>query len=346
VWELQNGAGIQTLYGLRIGSDKIVFSPDDRYMAALSEDWQLAVWDLKAGRLLHVFDTPRGITADNAAVAFHPSEPLLAFSAGEEALIWDLRTAKTIDSWKLPFGLVDNLAFHQEPGKPMELLLFRVEMLEGKERPTNDQPEFSQWRIGRVRNLLGQDPTKPRFEISRFPIYVVKAGFLPDSSSVIVCGYTTMSGSQAVAAFDCELGMERWLFPTSDKKKRFVGFEMEPTGRRLAVSVNDGNENNIVLDTKTGQIIEELGPRTTRINRDGQFMITNDLPGAAEELYGLAVLDSAYRVLVRFSKHRKIYVNVFNTRGTSAAWCEKHGSIFIADLPEVKRNLAKYQLGR
>src|SRR5262249_6684183 len=70
VWELENHRGIQTLRGLLGPVERVIVSPDGILVAALSDDWQVGIWDRVIGRLLHLFDAPRGPFADNASLAF------------------------------------------------------------------------------------------------------------------------------------------------------------------------------------------------------------------------------------------------------------------------------------
>ena len=69
LWDLEKGRGTAWLGGLVGPVAKIIFSSDGRLVAALSQQWQVAVWNLNENRLLHVFDGPHGDFTDNAALA-------------------------------------------------------------------------------------------------------------------------------------------------------------------------------------------------------------------------------------------------------------------------------------
>jgi WD40 repeat protein len=56
VWGLDTGRGVQVLRGHVNRVEKVVFSPDDRLLAALAQDCRVAVWDRERERLLHVFE--------------------------------------------------------------------------------------------------------------------------------------------------------------------------------------------------------------------------------------------------------------------------------------------------
>src|SRR5262249_5253527 len=124
------------------------FSSDDRLVAALSHNWKVAVWDWKAGRLLHVFEVPSGLFADNATLAFNADSTRMAFVSGTRATLWEVASGKVLDSWDLPWGLVERLAFHPD-GK---LLLLRTETRDN-EPPFGHVPWKVHPRVCRLRDL-------------------------------------------------------------------------------------------------------------------------------------------------------------------------------------------------
>ena len=105
VWELDNGRGIQTLYGLRGQVAWTCFSPDGRRVAGLSQTFEVGVWDRETGKLLRLLDAPVGLFADNAGLAFSADGRRFALAAGERATLWDVETGAVLGSWKLPGGL-------------------------------------------------------------------------------------------------------------------------------------------------------------------------------------------------------------------------------------------------
>ncbi len=156
VWRLEHGRGLMTLLGLTGPVSKITLSPDGRRVAALSHDWRIGVWDLDEGRLLGVLEGPRGLYADNAALAFRTDGRQLAISSGQSAQLWDLDTFHPYPPWNLPPGLSDALAFPSAS----ELLLCRFECVGGVHRPYGNNPnQFP--RVVHIRNLLGSDPLHP-----------------------------------------------------------------------------------------------------------------------------------------------------------------------------------------
>jgi serine/threonine protein kinase/WD40 repeat protein len=106
VWNLESGRGAQTLRGLTSQVEKVLLSPNERLLAALSHDSRVAVWDLQKEKLLHVFEAPKAAWVDNAALAFSSDSGQLAYSGSSDytgrAKVWDLATGKEAGSWSFP----------------------------------------------------------------------------------------------------------------------------------------------------------------------------------------------------------------------------------------------------
>src|SRR5439155_25850058 len=113
---------------------------------------------------------------DNAALRFSLDETRLAFAGGQEAKLWEVASGRVLDTWKLPEGLVNALAFHSS-GK---LLLFRVETKDGKLPPFSGAPPDKHPRVCRIYEL-GPQLTKLG-EILEFNWYVEPSIASPDGS--------------------------------------------------------------------------------------------------------------------------------------------------------------------
>ena len=232
LWEIEAGRGLHGLRGLSAPVERVVVSPDGRRIAALSQEWQVAVWDVGGpgcDRLLWVFDGPQGFTADNAALAFRPDGRQLAVATGREARLWDLDTGEVVRSWPLPPGLRDALAF---PAMD-RLLLFRVEREEGPDVT----PGTSLPKQGRIRNLLAADSSQPMALIPDLSSPFGGASASPDGSLLVVLG--TVAGKngvdQALVGIDCKTDTRLWSIhlPSSFV---FQDPVFDPTGTVLSLS--------------------------------------------------------------------------------------------------------------
>src|SRR5262249_31094767 len=96
VWQMEYGRGTQTRRGLDSPVARVRFSPDGRLLVALAYDWHIAIWDLRAGRFLHVLDGPVGFWADNSGLAFSPDGSRLACSEGREARVWNVAEGRQL----------------------------------------------------------------------------------------------------------------------------------------------------------------------------------------------------------------------------------------------------------
>ena len=136
----------------------MIFSADGRQIAALSHDWRIAIWDAGTGHLKHLLDAPRGLVADNAALAFSPDGRRFAVATGGEtsgaAMMWDLVSGRELKTWPLPPALHDTLAFHPSGN----LLSCRCETNDGRRAPYGDANPRDYPRVCRVRNLTGSRP--------------------------------------------------------------------------------------------------------------------------------------------------------------------------------------------
>jgi WD40 repeat protein len=79
----------------------------------LADNWQLGIWNLASNRLDWVFDTPQGVSADNAALRFSPDDRQFAFATSGEACVWDLASGRRVQSWPLPPGLAQELSWNK-----------------------------------------------------------------------------------------------------------------------------------------------------------------------------------------------------------------------------------------
>jgi WD40 repeat protein len=80
VLEVEPGRGVTLLRGLSSQSSKVEFSHDGQRLAALSHNWEVGLWNLASNRMERLFDAPRSLVADNAALAFSQDDSQLAFA--------------------------------------------------------------------------------------------------------------------------------------------------------------------------------------------------------------------------------------------------------------------------
>jgi serine/threonine protein kinase/WD40 repeat protein len=240
VWDLNKGGGATTLTGLVGPVAKTAFSRDGRYVAALSQQWQIAVWDREAGRLLHILDGPRGDFVDNAALAFDATGSRLACAGGRDALLWKVLTGERIASWRLPTGLQDALAFD-----PTGRGLWSVRCETKSGVPPYTHANFREHRrVYPVRNLLGPHPTDAVMEIPSSDDHVKIIVMAPDASAVFLntWRHDEGRGTCTVRAVALPAGTDLWSAAaesgdlTLDPRGEIVGYGKENEGSVIAAA--------------------------------------------------------------------------------------------------------------
>jgi serine/threonine protein kinase/WD40 repeat protein len=341
LWDLEEARGVQTLRGLTAQVTLVRFSPDGHLVGALSQEWQLGVWETHSGRLLHVFQTPRGITADNAAFAVDSKGRLLAFATWQSARLWDLRAGQLLRSWTLPPGLVDQLAF--AGGK---LLLFRAESRDGKAAPFGDSWQDNP-RVCRIRNLLGPDPLKPLAERTDFGRYVFTAEAAPDGSFFVAEGYGGPQGKdRAIKAFAGLTGKVIWEV-RSQRSAAGSLLRLDPTGKLLLHYRHDRMPPDLpqkyLAGLPSGRLVGTVPDDYHTLGPAARLFGFHDTSGRGFTLYREG--DSTPLVTLNADVPTSSVFDSFNRAGTHVAWGNADGTVSVADIPEVQHRLAALGLG-
>jgi serine/threonine protein kinase/WD40 repeat protein len=333
VWDLEDGRGLATLRGLQGQVSKVRYSPDGRLLAALSHDWQVAVWDVETGRLRRTLEPSPGEFADNAGFAFDAAGRRLAFAAGTGAALWDLDSGEQLKSWPLPIGFNDHLAFHAKG----RLLLFRVETPDPAVRPYDKTDHRRYPRIGVIRDLLASEPLTPVATIDAFSRHVYFSAAAPDGSTFVVEGLGGPEGKdRTVRAFDWPTGAERWSI-ASQKTADHGLIAIDPTGKLAAVHV-DGSDrrDGALVELATGRL---LGPL-----RGGALCLAPDA-----EYFGGTTLrrraDDTPLVRLGIDTEATSVAPSFDPSGRHLAWGNSDGTVTVCDLRAVGRRLAELGLG-
>jgi WD40 repeat protein len=338
VWELDAGRAIQTFRGLTTQAPHLCFSADGRLLAALSQNWQVAVWDVGRGQLRWLLALPRG-NAEDATLAFSPDGGRLACSAGEEVKLWDVETARELGTWRVPGGSKDVLTFHPSGA----LLLFRQESGEGADTP----PQTGRPRSCRLRNLLGPSPLKPLATIADFDRQLLGVVASHDGRLFIAEGIHQGANGQerSIKAYDSLTGTERWSI-SSTRTNLSGTLVAEPTGRLLALRTDNREDEGALVEVASGQLLGSLRPFPLSMGPGGRVIIQLGAQHQETGGRGYALFhrgDSSPRALLGIGTTTSLRP-LFSPDGKSLTWSDADGSVSVCDLQQLQDHLAEVGL--
>jgi WD40 repeat protein len=334
VYELVQGQGVQSLRGLLGPVERAVFSQDGRFLAAMTQNYEVGLYDLNVGRLLHVLDVPKGEFADNATFAFSPDGSLFAYSAFKEAGLWEVASGKRLKTWPLPYGLVDHLAFLGDD----KLLLFRMETNDPKVRPYSTNPQIYP-RVCRIRNLLAPPESPPLLEYRDFDLNVFGAVSSPQGTHFIAEGQSLKGrGVRKITAWDALTGKEVWS-RVVEKSRDGAFLSLDPTGKLLVIETREGG-GFLLVEADSGKVVRVLERPPIRFSPDGEYSAEDHSPGGFSLHRGLAE-----STLVNLSIDKQVTQFGFSPRGDRVVAGTVEGTVLVYDIREVGKRLTSIGVG-
>jgi serine/threonine protein kinase/WD40 repeat protein len=337
IWVLEDGRGIHTLRGPGSHVEKLVFSLDGARLAALTQAWQVGVWDRRDGRLLRLLDVPPAHFIDNAGMAFSADGRQFAFSAGHEARLWDLETGAQIGIWSLPEGLQDQVHF-REPGR---ILLGRCETKDGRGSPFGNHPSKDYPRVYVIRELSGREAARMLARIEDFSTHIYGAALSADGTSLALEGISIVQGKpvRSVGIYDAATGRAQWPIASQQKVDNEGSvLDFDPTGKVL--SVNLARSVATLLDVTTRRPLGELGPASNVLGPGAERWLVRDV-AARDRPAGVALHERGRNApLITFVEDQPGSSRpLFSPDGRHIAWGHPNGSVSVADLVEVQSRL-------
>lgn len=327
IYDVDEERGIRTLRGLRTRASQVCLSPDGRTIAALSDNWEVGVWDFTTGRLLHIFEGPLGTYADNDTIAFS-DDGRLAYASSSGAAVWDVATGKQLLAPRaLPPGLGNRLGFTKD-----QLLLVRFETPDSKLLPDSRANPADHPRVIRVRNLFAATPDAPIAEYRDLNWHLYGLDLSPDGKYVVANG---ISGDKNVRkylllGYEVPSGKKLWSRPYDASKDNAWGPILLPNSNTFKVCFLHGTW--ALLDVKSG---EERGSLTFRqIIPDGEWEISGTPPDSVNQEFGFRLHRKGNaEALVTLGTEGPISVEPLLTRaGTHLIWAPTDGTVRICDI--------------
>jgi serine/threonine protein kinase/WD40 repeat protein len=339
---LGNGHGIQTFHGLVGNHERVLFSPDDRLVAALTQSWQLGVWDRETASLKLVLDVPPGRFADNVGLAISPDNRHVAFAAHRYARMWEIETGRLVRSWTLPAGLSDQLAFPDDK----HLILLRAETSDPDVLPYGGSDPVKYPRRSSIYDLLEKGSQEPLRKIEDFNLGINATGLTPNGRIILLDGWsgTKAQRTRTIRAYDVLTGARLWEIP-SRVPHAGGGFLFDPAGDLVSTPVSELQHRPVaecvLLATSSGKF------------RDRQWVMNAIGPDAVQWIAsdpdtgwpGLFERDRA-RPLIEWEPSSVTLHRAFTRDGRRIAGTIRDPSAaVVCDWHEVQRRLAAIGLG-
>ncbi|MBL8823174.1 MAG: protein kinase [Planctomycetia bacterium] len=331
IWKLHSNRGIQTLSGMTGAVGRVFFSPDDKLVVALSHAWQIGLWEVATGKLKYILDAPRGYWLDNFALSFNKECTQCVMSAGEEARLYDVESGKLLTSWKLPPGLMDNLAFQSTD----KLMSIRFENEAGTIPASRGQQ-----LIYRIRNLLGNQPLDPLHQNRDFNHSVFDAKMTQDGGMYFVNGLSSgPAGLEGkIKAYQVNTGKEIWSVPFK-YPETYGSTDIDPTEKLIACFTNS-RDSAALLDIATGKHLGDWSLSDFNRMFVSQKYWVRYPPGTLIHGESSAPLVN----FVQIGEPR--YTNfALNSSQSKLIWGNQDGTVMLVDIPRMQRSLAEVGLG-
>jgi WD40 repeat protein len=317
LWELDPPRGVQGLRGLAAPIHQIWFSPDTRWIAALSDDWQVAIWDAPRGRLRFLLEVPPGVLADMAGGCFDSRAEKFAYASWHQACLYDMATGKTLRRWPLPDGFWDQLQF-DATGR---LLLLR------RERPSTDRA--TRWRLYQ----LGDSETPTLlYEQSDRSWRTFGLALAPGGRRFLASDTVGSPTNCVLRVYDTE-GRELWR-ASSPYCGSGLNVRLDPSGRRFAYLDSRSPGRFTLMDFEDFKEVSTLPADCSALSPTGQGL----------DHKGWIYLDHFKRdkmLPMVTTDWTRNYMFCFSPDGKFVAQATEEGVLVLSEIAEVTRRLSE-----
>lgn len=338
VWKLNDGRGSTEFHGLTNSITQVAVSRNEKLVAALTHDFQIGVWDLDARRLLHVFEAPGRVFADNSAIALNKDGSILACATESVGILWDTKTGREIRRWdKLAPALVNEMEFFDDDNR---LLLFRAEVKDRSRLPDSRANPDTFPRVGRVYNLLA-DSSNPVLEIEDFPERIRGASISGSFGMLAVNGRRVRGAPDSALLFDLrDAGGLPRIFGDN-----FLG-TLIADGRILLLSHPTGDPTCEIRESQTGVLLATSIHGPEDIDFKHGYRILQTTSDNDRNLYDL-IYDKAGRSVARVPHDQSGSKGIFLYRGENPRLVipMQSGELVITEIEELREKLNSFALG-
>jgi len=330
LWELEPHRGVQVLRGLTAGVRKTAWSPDGGWLAAVSDEWKLAVWDAASGRLAWRFDVPWDAYADSVGLAFSKDATCLGVASGNEVRVIHLATGKWGSRWPLGSGFGKEIQFLGDD----HLRVAYVETIRGQspqrrwvvyDLPPGDAPRL-------IRRQKAEDPETMNVVAS------------PDGRRLLVMAWDASRQFNHVRCVDIETGEAVWTRQT-EVPISWTTVRTDPLGQWCAFRTRQDDSRDVALltDGKTVFRTPPMGDFEAMYSQGPWYVTRGGYPGSIADTLLLRRMDSSGEILPLGTDSRLGRDNVsFSPDGRRLAWACPDGTVSVADIEQVRKAVRQF----
>ncbi|MCI0541302.1 MAG: protein kinase [Verrucomicrobiales bacterium] len=344
LWDLEYGRGMRTLQGLSGQISKLCLSPNEHFLAALSHDWEIAVWELPSGRLREIFHAAESdTTADNAAMAFSPDGQQLAFAAGTNAVLWSLSAGRRLVSWTLPEALADVMGFHRT-GK---LLLFRNEFQGWESGAAAGTHGVRHHPVVRIRELLASGGLRLIAEATNLAGRVFTS-VAPWDADFFAFESTFWEGGhrvRQVKVLDGITGAELWSRSLTNQSE-YAELRIDPFGQVLAFTTKYQNfaEAHLV-EARSGRFLRSISGFSSSFGPNAEWRVARGLD-FQNEGYSVRTIPDDTLVLSLGPDFELSVLSLISRGGSLLVWTNPDATVIVCDLPQIRERLASLKINQ
>ena len=344
IWDLEAGRGIQSLWGLASPISQIRFSPDSKLIAALANNWEIGLWEVATGRLLHIIGAQKGSISALAQLTFSADGSRLAFAANNTASLYDVAVGRQLQTWDFSSerfvwstqGLAP-LVFHGAD----ELLLIECWKVEKNSDATSPDSESRTDSILRFRNLTHAQPAGSLPEIT-LTNFVIQSLIVPAAGhSLVIEGSSKKGGAlERKIRVLSEMNLqELWSVP---RTATGVNIAVDAAGTVLAYELKRDLGTRFV-DLQSGELLRTHHGIPSAVSPSARNWVCGQLEDMTFDLF--AKDREAPLFSFGFGSMHWSFNPEFSRDGKLLAWGNPDGTIAVCDLPEVRRRLGQLGLG-
>jgi serine/threonine protein kinase/WD40 repeat protein len=331
---------LRTLSGHASKVGQLAWSRDNRHLVTLDDRYEVRVWDVMRGVSVDEFRTAAGgFYTSNAAVALSDDARLVAYASGGEtrshALIRDVTTGKTLDHWELP-GAFERIIYADG-----RFLLVREEEDEGSKN----------WRTRTVARILAVGKPPEVLRVVRPAEAGDDRGFLdfnltPDGHYYLWVGPRLPVQNRRVEVRQVATGrLLRRIARPAGPLSNVDDATLDPQGRDLWVDYETGEHYRFDL-TDADHPPERMSRSPFAISPDGLWLAFGQIATPTEPTPKLILQHrndhSTWLSLAGDAVYGPNAVR-FSPNGRFLAWRCDDGTVTVADLPSLKREVREFE---